>query len=390
MKKFFCILSYLLLFSFLFFKNVLAVENPFSVLNNKFGVHVLFPEELDEATDIVNSNGGDWGYVTIPIQAGDKNLIKWQKFMDSARKNHIIPIIRLATEGDYFNTQVWRKPNELDLLDFANFLNALEWPTKNRYIVIFNEVNRFDEWGGEVNPKEYSHLLEYAATIFKSKNQDFFVISAGLDNAADGDPKYFMNQYDFMKEMNNSVPGIFNQVDGLASHSYPNPAFSQPPSFDTQKSITSFRYEKELVEQISSKNLPIFITETGWSLKNVREEQIASYFKEAFGNVWKDENIIAVTPFILRAGDGSFAQFSLINKDNRPSLVYKALQDIPKEEGRPILFEKDNKQQKRSYKSQTFPVKDFKSSYSTKNRQVAGVSDETSAIKTIFKWLVNL
>src|SRR5688572_16737141 len=109
-----------------------AIVNPLEQPNNKIGIHILFHDELEEAAKLVNANGGDWGYVTIPIQSGDKDILKWQKFMDECRRLHLIPLVRLATEGDYYNTKVWRKPDEEDILDFANFLNSLYWPTKNR------------------------------------------------------------------------------------------------------------------------------------------------------------------------------------------------------------------------------------------------------------------
>src|SRR5438874_12194695 len=107
---------------------IFAVENPLSQPNNKFGVHILFPSEVQQAARLINTNGGDWGYVIIPVQAGDRDLIKWQQFMKDCKQNHVIPIIRLATGGDYFNSTVWRKPDVLDILDFANFLNSLKWP----------------------------------------------------------------------------------------------------------------------------------------------------------------------------------------------------------------------------------------------------------------------
>jgi hypothetical protein len=173
--KHFCII-FATFFTFLFtmLQPAYAVVDPLSTPNNKVGIHILFPDELEAAAQLINSNGGEWGYVIVPIQAGDRDLVKWQRFMDDSRRLKVIPLIRIATEGDYFNTKVWRKPAEIDVLDFANFLSSLNWPTKNRYVVIFNEVNRADEWGGILNPAEYANLLSYAVTVFKSKIRTFY------------------------------------------------------------------------------------------------------------------------------------------------------------------------------------------------------------------------
>ncbi len=331
----------LLLFLILFFflvplTTAFAIEDPLAHPNNKFGIHILFDSELDEAKKLVNTNGGDWGYVIVPLQAGDKDLDKWQKFMDKAGEDHLIPIIRLATEGDYFNTSVWRKPQEEDVIDFANFLNSLTWPTQNRYVVVFNEINRGDEWGGTLDPAYYAQLLSYSVTVFKSINPDFFIISGGLDNAAPNQGTTFMNQYTFMREMDKAVPGIFNQVDGFSSHSYPNPGFSQPPTVKTDKSISSFMYERDLLTQLTSKKLPIFITETGWSSQKVSDDLRAKYYKEAFQTIWNDPQIVAVTPFILRAS-GPFDQFTFIKEGTTYTKQYTAIKDMAKVKGTPSL-----------------------------------------------------
>lgn len=315
---------------------VFAIEDPRSVPNNKIGIHILFPEEITQAAQLINSNGGDWGYVTIPIQAGEKDIQKWQKFMDFAKQNHIIPIIRLATEGDYFNTKVWRKPNFADVLDFANFLNSLDWPIENRYVTVFNEVNRGDEWGGEANPKEYAEILSYAVIAFKTINQNFFIISAGLDNAGPNSGTAYRNQYDFLKEMAQETPDIFNQIDGIASHSYPNPGFSRSPLYATPINVFSYRFEKQLIESLSNKNLPVFVTETGWSRYAVKDETIAEYYVYVFSFVWKDSDVIAVTPFLLRAGS-PFSQFSFVNQDGSYSAEYKSIQSLQKVNGIPKL-----------------------------------------------------
>ena len=376
----------LFLLGFLIFpKFSFAIEDSLSVPNNKIGVHILFTSEITAAADLINSAMGDWGYVTIPIQAGDKDLEKWQKFMDDARDHHVIPIIRLATEGDYFNTSVWRKPTRDDILDFANFLNSLNWPVKNRYIVIFNEVNRGDEWEGAPNPEEYAVILSYAVNVFKSVSEDFFIISSGMDNASANIPGKSINEYNFMTGMNNAIPGIFSQIDGLGSHSYPNPAFSQPPSNTSNMSISSFKYEKNLAYELSGKNLPVFITETGWSNEKLSHNQIASYFRYAFESVWSDKDIIAVTPFLLSAAQGPFFQFSLMQENGSYNEVSKSIQNIKKIKGEPKL---------NSFSESVILPKQFKNiplkSFPQKIQYALPSDDRTKSVIEFLKWLFKL
>lgn len=312
-----------------------AIEDPASHPNNKVGIHILFPSELEKAAKLVNSNGGDWGYVTIPIQSGDKDLSKWQNFMDMAGKLHVIPIIRLATEGDYFNTQVWRRPTASDVLDFANFLSSLTWPTKNRYVVIFNEVNRANEWGGTVDPAGYADLLTYASTVFKLRSPDFFIISAGLDNAS-VNTDIAMNEYTYLEDMESASPDVFNHIDGIGSHSYPNPGFSQPPTRQTSESVDTFSFEQSLISDYIGKKLPVFITETGWSNAALSPSIIASYYTNAFNNVWSDPSVIAVTPFLLDAETAPFSVFSFLQNGHK-SQQMTAIEALPKIKGDPTL-----------------------------------------------------
>lgn len=338
MKKYVSSLCLVFLLLISYTGKTYAISDPLHVPNNRIGVHILFPTEVDKAADLINSSGGDWGYITIPIQAGDRDLEKWQAFMDTCKKRHVIPLIRLATEGDYFNTAVWRKPNDNDITDFANFLDSLTWPTKNRYIIVFNEVNRGDEWGGTPDPTDYAQLLSFASLTFKQRSDDFFIISSGLDNAAATTP-IAINQYAFLRQMNDAVPGIFTQIDGLGSHSYPNPAFSSPPDANTLMSISSFKYERLLVQQISQKTLPVFITETGWTRLPLSDDTIVSYYQTAFSSVWNDPGIVVVTPFLLQANGSQFTNFSLIDANNNQTPEYTVIHSLQKTQGKPLLHE---------------------------------------------------
>lgn len=316
-----------------------ATYDPLLKKNNLFGIHILFTDEIEKAASIVNSAGGQWGYVTIPIQVGDRDLDKWQEFMSKCYVYKIIPIIRLATESDYKKTGVWRKPTEEDILDFANFLSSIAWPVKNRYIILFNEVNRYDEWGGEdPSPEQYADIANYAVDVFKSKSEDFFLIMAGLDNASPNSPGKYIDKLDYLKRIGIYKQTLFNRFDGFASHAYPNPAFSQPPESDLKTGIRSYRFEYDVISQFLDVKKPIFITETGWDSILLPQDVVSKYYSYAFESVWKKDSdkIAAVTPFLLNSQNGVFDKFSFF-KDGQMSGFAKAVSELSKEKGDPEL-----------------------------------------------------
>lgn len=315
-----------------------ALYDPLSRPNNMYGMHVLFHSELAESAELINSNGGQWGYVTIPIQMGDYDLVKWQKFMDESRDKKVIPIVRLMTDPYWANTHVWRKPSTHDLIDMANFLNSLQWPIENRYIIVFNEMNRFDEWGGEVpNPEEYADILNTTIDIFKARNNNFYMIMGGLDNAAPNDGVKHMDVFTYLERMAAHNPEVFKKMDAFSSHSYPNPGFEQPPSSTARMGTSTYKYEYEFIAQVAGSNKPVFITETGWDARKVSEQTIADYYKQTFEEIWgKDsDKIVAVTPFLLRS-HGGFDQFAFIKNDTKTP-YYNTFFNLKKVSGDPIM-----------------------------------------------------
>ncbi|MCL4397546.1 hypothetical protein M1403_00780 [Patescibacteria group bacterium] len=312
----------------IFVSPVRAVYDPLSVPNNKFGIHILDPQEIFKAADLVNTSGGQWGYVTIPIRANDRDLEKWTKFMQNAKQLKIIPILRIAS---FPVDDHWMAPNEYDLVDFANFLDQLPWPTRNRYVVIYNEPNHEGEWGGFVYPQEYARVLDRAVDIFHKRNPDFFVISAGMDASAPNGSNS-MNEYEYFSEMQAAWPGIFSRIDGFSSHAYGNPGFSTYPNVYSPVNVASYRFERDyLCHNFEACNLKIFITEAGW--KN------GGWLKAAFDDIWTDDDIVAVTPFLLDAQTQPFADFSFTGTNGLKPFA-KEYMAISKAAGNPQLAAK--------------------------------------------------
>jgi hypothetical protein len=309
----------LVIFTGVSIEHVSAIYDPLSVPNNKFGIHILEPTEIEKAAKFSNSSGGEWGYVTIPIRANDRDLEKWTKFMNQCRKLEIIPILRIAgfPDGDK-----WSAPNEFDLLAFANFLDQLPWPIKNRYVVVYNEPNHAGEWGGFVDPAEYARILDRAVDLFRQVNGDFFMISAGLDASQ-------ANLYNYYHAMQQAVPGVYDKVDGVSFHAYGNPGFVTAPNIYSRVNVASFKFEARYLKI----NKPIFITEAGW--KNPADW----FFPSAFTYAWNDSNIVAVTPFLLDGGSGPFADFSFVKPNGDFQVFAKTIMDIPKIKGQPLISE---------------------------------------------------
>lgn len=339
MFRFFLSFLVLLIFST---NSVLAVSDPRSVPNNKVGINTLSPEaELDEAKTLVNTNG-DWGYVVITIAKNERDQKRWQNILNQATKNHLIPIIRLATEFDTQNGY-WNKPDENDADEWANFFSKLYFPTKNRYIQVYNEVNRSSEWGGIVDPSSYAMELNKTIDAFKLKSDDFFMLNAPLDLAL-WNSKTSIEASQFFRGMENSVPGIFKKLDGWASHSYPNPNFSASPYELGRIGINGYDWElSEIAQFTQEKKLPVFITETGWKREEgikqgLSEETISDYYKEAFTKIWDDERVVLVAPFLLGYPESLFNQFAFKTSGETNKNYYKyffAIRDLPKTLGLP-------------------------------------------------------
>ena len=64
---------------------------------NKFGIYTYMEvgEYLDLANELVNSNGGEWGYVLVPYNVKDYRDDRWQEFFFKLNELKLIPIIQL-------------------------------------------------------------------------------------------------------------------------------------------------------------------------------------------------------------------------------------------------------------------------------------------------------
>lgn len=327
-----------LLFSLVLFlvQPVYAVYDPMSVPNNKYGIHVADPNDIPKVKDLVNSTNGDWGYVTIVIAENERRIDVWQPVFGQMKRDHLIPIVRLATRVE---AGTWVKPSITDTNTWTTFLDQLPWPTRNRYVILFNEPNHAKEWGGQINPNEYADVIMALATALKERSNDFFILPAGLDASAPNG-KETMDEELFLRWMIARQPDLFDHVDGWTSHSYPNPGFSGSPAAAGRGSVRTFEWELGLLSDVGvTKKLPIFITETGWSHARLSPEEVSQNLTIASETAWTNPQVAAVTPFLFNYQDGLFAMFSWLRLVSRePYPFYHSYQQIAKVKGEPLTY----------------------------------------------------
>lgn len=323
-----------------------------AVSNNKFGIHIAVPSDDDiwDAASLVNSSGGDWGYITLVIEEKDKDRQKWQTVFNKLRELHLIPIIRLAAS---FEKNAWRAPETKDIAEWVSFLDSLNWVIENRYVVLFNEPNHADEWGGKVDPKQYAKIALDFSKALKEKNKSFFVMLAGFDAASPHSLPKFEDESLFIKEMAKSLPGglndLFDNVDGWASHSYPNHGFVGSPTAWGRNSIRTYLWELDLLRDLGiKKDLPVFITETGWPHAEgittqfglFNEAKVARNYVIALSSLIDDPRVVAVTPFLLNYQGEPFDHFSWRKYGQEVFYSqYNAVSEMPKKKGSPVQFQ---------------------------------------------------
>lgn len=333
-NKFYITLLFFYLFSIFSTKPILASKNI-------FGLHLTQTEDIHAAKEIINSNGGDWGWVTIVIRFDQLDYNMWQDFFDNCRQFHLIPIVRLATisEGDN-----WKVPSLSDIDKLTSFLNSLNWPTKTQHVILFNEINHGQEWGGEVDIKNYVDVSIYTSQKLKEYNQNFFVLSGALDLASPEKPPNFKSAQSVYQEIFSYNSQYFNYIDGIASHSYPNHGFLGTPKDKGQHSILGYSWELDYLKKIGiTKDFPIYITETGWphregldSRNNFYTTKTTSQFLIDALSIWSNDNQVkAVTPFIFNYPQKPFDHFSWLDQQEKIYPEYQKIIETEKFKNQP-------------------------------------------------------
>lgn len=316
---------------------------------SKMGMHVLDPQEMEKVVKLyqdvrTNSTQAENGshaqadltdgavdpiYVTVPFGYADINrLEQWNQAFRLAGENNIIPLVRLSTQ---FNAQdnSWEIPNRYQLMKLMAALNQLDWPQGERHVILFNEPNHSPEWGGTFDVESLAQALTFTADWLHTEPANYVVLPPAMDLAAanTADTREAMG---YWRQLLAVEPTLLDHFDAWNSHSYPNPGFMASPYRTQQNSLRGYEHELAFLNQYSDKKWPVYITETGW-LARFSQRTLSSYYRYAVNNVWNDEQVVAVTPFLLSGAPGPFAEFSFLDAEGNPTPNWDALASVLQE-----------------------------------------------------------
>lgn len=295
--------------------------------NNKVGINVIRHFDanyLRAVSQIVNSSGGDWGYVTVLLLKEDwRDPARIQRLLDDANRFRLIPILRLSTRME---GPIWVKPEPNDPAEWKRFLTGLKWYTPAVYMMVGNEPNLGLEWGGEPNPREYARYLQSFLDTFADQRSRFKILNGPMD-MSNLTQQGMMDDFEFLAGMKAEVPDIFTRLDGWATNPY--------HFFEGRGIRYTYRgYAQEL--DFIGVNLPVFIAES--YIGFVDDPQvIAQYYDTAFSYWLQDPRVVAATPHFFNPEAKVFWMFDADAAGNPINLSPTALRlrQMPKIAGSP-------------------------------------------------------
>ena len=303
---------------------------------NRFGIGLVGPGDPGQL-DLAHELAGDGGYVLLILPGVHKGQNGpepgWADSVQGAYDRNLIPVIRIGP--GWGDTNIRKDSDDPQHLSYGTLAQSyksviaglplkLGWPL---YVQVHNEPNLCYEWkcGGAgwldsaTRAAEYAHYFVDVADAIHSIGDQRVNVSLGAlapggavnCHCCGGEGCDFEageTGLDFMNHMKNAIPDVWNRLDFLASHSYPAQGIGWGFFLPYDQCGPGLNYFQNELNTIG-KELPVLITETGWSTKRPpegpwpSEEQKAQYTVQAYQDVWLTHPAIAgVMPFMLQDG----------------------------------------------------------------------------------------
>jgi hypothetical protein len=291
------------------------------------------PRYIWAAADLVNANGGAWGYVTILLTREDRDSpfaeFQLQQLLDRCFESKLQPIVRVATQFDV-TTGVWERPTLDDPLRWRLLFDRVRWPSRTVWIVPANEPNLGREWGGTVDAADHGRYLERFLDAF-GDSERFKVLNAPLNLSNETSLPDMQDAFEFLAELREHAPSLLERLPAWASNLY------QVDGVGPGVRYTHLGYLAEL--DAIGRDMPVIITETG-VLRRRNENEEARFFSEAYRDWRNDPRIVAATPLLWDpdVDDHWLFSFDATGAVVSSSVSYQRLRELPRVAGSPDVL----------------------------------------------------
>jgi len=324
---------------------------------NRFGIGLVGPGDTTD-WDLAADLTGAGGHVLLIFPGITRDTSgpdpAWVTAIDAVYDRQLIPVVRMAPPwGDRAVRNQSDDAGHRSYLALAAAYRRVVDGLPRRdglplWIEVHNEPNLCDEWtcragegpnggatiDGATIAAEYAAFLRDAADALHAIGDPRVrVMNAGLapggvTSCSCGGDGFTpgATSMDFLGQMAAAAPGVFDRLDGFASHAYPAQGegwgFFVP--FDQAgPGLAIFAHELEVV----GRSLPVFVTETGWSTDGGSREEIAGWTVRAYRELWlTDPRLAAIMPFMLR--DPAWDRFGWAAPDGSHYPVYDAVREL--------------------------------------------------------------
>ncbi|NVB39673.1 hypothetical protein G6O69_17655 [Pseudenhygromyxa sp. WMMC2535] len=327
--------------------------------DNIFGIGLVAPgdqQQLDLAANLAGKHGGvrlTFAGITKDMHAASD---EWKQAVQLTYDRDLVPYVRLGPPwGD---RRVRNQSDDGAHANYAAYAQAYAdtvaslpkregWPL---YVEVHNEPNLCYEWacdagdqndgwlGYQVAAAEYAHMLaDVADALHGLGDARIKVMNGGLapggtvscECGGDG-YEAGITSIEYIQAMLAAEPGLAGKLDAWASHSYPAEGkgwgfFVAYDGVNGQAQTGLVYYQDELAA--IGAQLPVVMTETGWTTEYGSQDQVASWTVNAYNYVWlADAGIQAILPFQLM--DASWDAFAWADTSGNPRPVYNAVRQL--------------------------------------------------------------
>ena len=289
------------------------------------------PNFIAAAADIVNANGGAWGYADHPADPRGSRLglrrTTLQQLLDRCFEARLQPIVRVATRFDE-ETGIWDRPTEDEPGRWRWLFEQVRWPNRLVWVIPANEPNLGREWGGQVDVASYAHYLELFMNMFAGAESDRFqVVNAPLNLSNPHQPPEMQDAFEFLAEHMALDAERLRAAAGLGHQLVPGGRLRRgPPLHPPRLRGRAGGHRARDAGDRHRVRLPTATT-----------RPMARFFVQAYKDWQADRRVIAATPLIWDPDFDDHWMFTLDRhgKVETDSPTYRALRELPRVAGSP-------------------------------------------------------